>query len=100
MAKQAALEREKKRLKLYLALKNKRENLLYLFKKEKNLEKKLEYSYLIQKLNRNSSKTRQKNRCWFSGRARGVYSFFGLQKMALRMHAYQNILPGLIKSSW
>ncbi len=100
MAKKSILERQKKREIVFLKLQKKREFLSRIIKEEKNIEKKLEYSYLLQKLNRNSSKTRLRARCWLSGRSRGIYSFFGLQKMALRMHAYKSLLPGLIKSSW
>jgi small subunit ribosomal protein S14 len=54
----------------------------------------------IQKLPRASSETRLRNRCWMTGRSRGVYSDFGLSRNCLREMAHQGLLPGVVKSSW
>jgi small subunit ribosomal protein S14 len=54
----------------------------------------------LQKLPRNSSAVRVRNRCQVSGRPRGFYRKFGLSRIALRDLALQGYLPGVIKASW
>jgi len=54
----------------------------------------------IRKLPRDSSPTRIRNRCQMSGRPRGVESFFGLSRIALRDMALFGLLPGVRKASW
>jgi len=54
----------------------------------------------LNKLPRNSSKTRMRNRCILSGRGRGVYRFCKLSRIALRDLANKGLLVGVKKSSW
>ena len=54
----------------------------------------------IQKLKRNGSKTRRRNRCGQCGRPRGVYRYFGLCRMCLRESATRGFIPFVKKSSW
>ncbi|MFK8013174.1 MAG: 30S ribosomal protein S14, partial [Marinicellaceae bacterium] len=54
----------------------------------------------LQKLPRNSSPSRQRNRCQLSGRPRGYYRKFGLSKTQLREAAMRGDIPGLTKASW
>ncbi len=54
----------------------------------------------LQKLPRNASPTRQRNRCRITGRPRGVYRKFGLGRNKLREHAMRGDIPGLVKASW
>lgn len=51
-------------------------------------------------LPKNSSPSRQKNRCIESGRARGYMRQFGLSRIAFREHASKGEIPGVTKSSW
>lgn len=58
---------------------------------------------LVQKLNslpKSSSKVRVRNRCFLTGRPRGVYRKFGLCRNKIRELAGLGLLPGLTKSSW
>jgi small subunit ribosomal protein S14 len=48
----------------------------------------------------NSLPIRLRNRCWKTGRSRGVYRDFGLSRHVIREMAHQCLLPGLIKASW
>ena len=48
----------------------------------------------------NSLPVRLRNRCWKTGRSRGVYRDFGLSRHVIREMAHQCLLPGLIKASW
>ena len=100
MAKKAMIEREKKRIKLYKKYALKRAHLLKLYQNEEKFNLKLELHSKLQKLPRNSSKTRIRNRCWKTGRPRGIFRDFGLSRHVLREMAHQCLLPGITKSSW
>ena len=54
----------------------------------------------LQKLPRDSSPVRLRNRCALTGRPRGVYSKFGLGRSKLRDIAMRGEIPGVIKASW
>ena len=54
----------------------------------------------LQKLPRDASPSRQRNRCAMTGRSRGVYRKFGLARSKLRESAMRGELPGLGKASW
>ena len=100
MAKKSMIEREKKRIKLNKKYALKRKSLINKYQNETNFNLKLELHSKIQKLPRNSSKTRIRNRCWKTGRPRGVFRNFGLSRHVFREMAHQCLLPGIIKSSW
>ena len=78
----------------------KRVLLLNSYKKEEDFKKKMNLHSQIQKLPRNSSKTRSRNRCWKTGRPRGVFRDFGLSRHVVREMAHKCLLPGVTKSSW
>jgi small subunit ribosomal protein S14 len=100
MAKKSMIEREKKRIKLYNKYDLKRTNLLKKYQSTDNFNMKLEIHSKLQKLPRNSAKTRIRNRCWKTGRPRGVFQDFGLSRHVFREMAHQCLLPGVTKSSW
>ena len=100
MAKKSMIEREKKRIKLSSKYKIKRQSLLEQYEKTKDFESRLEVHSKIQKLPRNSTKIRIRNRCWKTGRSRGYYRDFGLSRHVLREMAHNCLLPGVTKSSW
>ncbi len=100
MAKKSMIEREKKRIKLQKKYALKRATLLNKYKTEENFSSKLEIHSKLQKLPRNSAKTRIRNRCWKTGRPRGVFRDFGLSRHVFREMAHQGLLPGVTKSSW
>ncbi len=54
----------------------------------------------LQKLPRNSSPVRVKNRCAVSGRGRGYMRPFGLSRIAFRELAREGRIPGVKKASW
>lgn len=100
MAKKSMIEREKKRIKLTKKYALKRATLLKQYQSEGNFNLKLELHSKLQKLPRNSAKTRIRNRCWKTGRPRGVFKDFGLSRHVFREMAHQCLLPGVRKSSW
>ncbi|WNS46209.1 30S ribosomal protein S14 [Paenibacillus sp. MMS20-IR301] len=54
----------------------------------------------LQKLPRDSSATRQKNRCTVSGRPRGYLGKFKVSRIIFRELALKGQIPGVTKSSW
>ncbi len=49
---------------------------------------------------RNANPTRVRNRCATTGRPRGYYRKFGLNRIELRNLANRGMIPGVTKSSW
>lgn len=54
----------------------------------------------LQKLPRNASPIRVRNRCSQTGRPRGNLRKFGISRNAFRALALQGQIPGVVKSSW
>jgi len=54
----------------------------------------------LQKLPRNSSTVRLRNRCSQTGRPRAFYRKFGLCRNQLRQLALEGKIPGVRKASW
>ncbi|RJG50690.1 30S ribosomal protein S14 [Motilimonas pumila] len=54
----------------------------------------------LQTLPRDSSKSRQRNRCNITGRPHGYLRKFGLSRIKLREHMMRGEVPGLKKASW
>ncbi len=100
MAKKSMIQRELKRIKLNKKYSEKRDNLLAQYLSSQDFESKIEIHNELQKLPRNSSKIRIRNRCWKTGRPRGYYRDFGVSRHVLREMAHQCLLPGVTKSSW
>jgi small subunit ribosomal protein S14 len=89
MAKESMKAREVKRKKLVEKYAAKREEL-----------KKAGDSVGLQKLPRNSSKVRMRNRCNLTGRPRGYMRAFGVSRVTFRDMVLFGLIPGLTKSSW
>jgi len=100
MAKKSMIAREVKRKKLVEKFAEKRKTLLKEFNAAKDPMSRLEIHRKIQSLPRNSAPTRMRNRCWATGKPRGVYRDFGLCRNQLRLRAHNGELPGVVKSSW
>jgi small subunit ribosomal protein S14 len=54
----------------------------------------------IQKLPKNSSPVRLKNRCAVTGRPKGYMRAFGLSRIEFRELAREGKIPGIKKASW
>ena len=100
MAKQCMLQREAKRQKLVKKYSKKREEILTSLKNSKSLTEIFDGQKKLQRLPINSSSIRLRNRCWKTGRPRGVFRDFGLSRHVIREMAHQCLLPGVTKSSW
>lgn len=94
------IQRELKRVKLVIKYSKKRQEILFDLKKERNLDKIFVLQKKLQSMPPNSLPIRLRNRCWKTGRSRGVYRDFGLSRHVIREMAHQCLLPGLIKASW
>jgi len=101
MAKTSMVERETRRTKLVKRHATKRKQLKAIVSSPKaSYEDKLEAATKLQKLPRDSSPARQRNRCALTGRSRSVYKKFGLGRMKLREATMRGDVPGLRKASW
>lgn len=86
--------------KSLIAREEKRERMVNKYAKlRKELKEKGDFEAL-QKLPKNSSPVRLKNRCMITGRARSYYRKFGVSRLVLREMALRGEIPGLKKSSW
>lgn len=89
MARQAMIQKELKRAKMVAKFATLRAQ----------LKAKGDFAALA-KLPRNSSATRQRNRCSLTGRSRGYIRRFGLSRIEFRERALGGELPGVKKISW
>lgn len=89
MAKKSMLARDKKRDKMIEKYASRRAELKAAGDQEG-----------LAMLPKNSSPSRQKNRCTETGRPRGYMRQFGLSRIAFREHASRGEVPGVTKSSW
>ena len=100
MAKQSLIQREKKRKLLTEKYDAKRSSIKAELKKTKSFPERVALYKKFEKIPRNSSPSRQRNRCWVTGRSRGFYRDFGLSRHVLREMGNEGLVPGLKKSSW
>lgn len=89
MAKTSAILRDQKRRKLFDKYYAKRQALKAAGDQEG-----------LQKLPRNSSPTRLKNRDLLDGRPRSYMRRFGMSRITFREKASKGQIPGVTKSSW
>ncbi len=101
MAKLSLINREAKRAKTAKKFAAKRAELKAIIDNVRlSDEERMAARLALQKLPRNSSPCRQRNRCQVTGRPRGVFSKFGLSRSKLREFAMRGEVPGIVKASW
>lgn len=101
MAKLALVNREAKRRALVAKYAARRAELLAVIYDVKATEEaKQEARVRLQKLPRDASPVRLRNRCSLTGRPRGTFRKFGLGRNKLREIALRGEIPGVIKASW
>lgn len=101
MAKTSSIKKNDKRIATVKKYAQLRAQLKELVRKPSTPEDEREAAWAkLRALPRNASPIRVRNRCALTGRARGVYSKFGLGRMKLREKALCGELPGVKKSSW
>jgi len=101
MAKTSMVNRDLKRAKLAKKYATRRTELKKIISSvTASYDEKAEAVVKLQKLPRDSSPCRERNRCALSGRSRGVYAKFGLGRNKLREATMRGDVPGLRKASW
>src|SRR5882757_7513888 len=101
MPKTSAIQRNKKRVTLSAKHKAKRAELKAILSSPSTSDEEFFAAQKkLQKLPRNSSPTRIRNRCSMSGRPRGFIGKFGVSRIQFRELALNGKIPGVIKSSW
>lgn len=101
MAKTSMVQREKKR-----ALLNKKYNKRRLELKaiicdlSASVEERIEADFKLQKLPRDSSRSRSRNRCRLCGRSRAYNRLTGLCRIHMRHAVMNGFVPGMHKASW
>ncbi|HEY5492935.1 MAG TPA: 30S ribosomal protein S14 [Gemmatimonadaceae bacterium] len=101
MAKKSSIEKNDRRKQLTQRYAAKRKALkAVILNVHASDEEKMAAQFALQRLPRNSSKTRIRNRCQMTGRSRGFESAFGLSRIAMREMALNGFLPGVRKASW
>jgi small subunit ribosomal protein S14 len=89
MAKESVKARQRKRERMVAQYADKR----------KALKAAGDYAGL-DKLPKNASPVRLKNRCQLTGRPKGYIRYFGISRVMLREMALNGKIPGLTKASW
>ena len=101
MAKVSMIQRELKRKRLVAKYAAKRADIKAKLKSgDLSCEEQEALHLQLQKLPRDSSPVRQRNRCAITGRPHGFYRKFGLGRNKLREATMRGDIPGLRKASW
>ncbi|MCC2644446.1 MAG: ribosomal protein [Burkholderiales bacterium] len=101
MTRLAIVERETKRAKAVLKYAAKREAIFAIINSTSTSEEeKFDARLALQKLPRDSSPCRKRNRCALTGRPRGTFRKFGIARNKLRELALKGEIPGMVKASW
>lgn len=101
MAKTSMKQRDVKRKQLSTRFAEKRKKIKeQIYDKTISIEDRMKLQLELNKMPRNSSKCRIRNRCEITGRARGYYRKFRLSRIMLRELGNAGVIPGLTKSSW
>lgn len=101
MAKTSSIAKQKRRERMVSLKWEKRQQLkkvvLDLSKSEEERQNAVD---ALNKLPKNSSPVRLRNRCQLTGRARGCLRKFKLSRLCFREMANMGLIPGVVKSSW
>lgn len=101
MAKKSMMAREKKRASLSAKHVERRKDLRKrVIDDSLSQEERWQAMLDLQKLPRDSSAARGRNRCALSGRPRGYFRKFGLSRNKLREVCMKGEAPGVVKASW
>ena len=101
MAKKSAVQKNLKRMRMVKKIEKKRSKLKKIIMNKKlELAERFAAQLKLDKLPKNSSRVRIRNRCGISGRPHGYYRKLKISRIALRDMASAGKIPGIIKSSW
>lgn len=101
MAKKSSIAKQKKRERMVKIKWDKRQALKQvILDMTKPIEERLNAVDALNKMPKNSSPIRLRNRCQLTGRARGFLRKFKLSRLCFREMANQGLIPGIVKASW
>lgn len=101
MAKKSSVAKQKKRERMVKNKWDKREALKkVIYDMNKSVEERLTAVDALNKMPKNSSRIRLRNRCQLTGRSRGFLRKFKLSRLCFREMASQGLIPGIVKASW
>lgn len=101
MAKKSLIEKEKRREKKVQLGWEKRAELRNMAKDLKlSDEERMEAQIKLNKMPRDSSYIRRRNRCQLTGRPRGFLRKFKISRLCFRELANSGMIPGIMKASW
>ncbi len=101
MAKASMINRELKRQRMVKKYAVQRSELRSKIKDQTlGEEERAEARIALNKMPRDASPSRLRNRCSLTGRPHGFYRKFGLGRNKLREAAMRGDVPGLVKASW
>ncbi|MBM3198867.1 MAG: 30S ribosomal protein S14 [Chlamydiae bacterium] len=101
MAKTSSIAREKKRERMVALKWEKRQQLKkVVLDLSKSEEERTAAVHALNKLPKNSSPIRLRNRCQMTGRSRGFLRKFKLSRLCFREMANAGLIPGVVKASW
>ncbi len=101
MARKSLVAKQKRRERLVKLKWDRRQELKKIVKDpSKSDEERLTAQLSLNKLPKNSSPTRLRNRCQFTGRSRGYLRKFKMSRLCFREMANMGLIPGIIKASW
>lgn len=101
MAKLSSILRNQKRMRLVKQYEPIRKDLKATLKSlQATDEQKTKARRALQRIPRNASPVRLRNRCAISGRVRGYLGRFDMSRIDFRLLALRGVIPGVRKSSW
>ena len=101
MAKISKIVKNEQRQRMVAKFASKRAELKKIINNPKSSVEEVDEAVMkLQKMPRNASKIRVRNRCSQTGRPRGFLRKFGISRVALRDLALKGQIPGVVKSSW
>jgi small subunit ribosomal protein S14 len=101
MATKSSISKQKRRERLVNLKWDKRQSLKkIILDMNKSEEERQDAKMALNKMPRNSSPVRLRNRCQLTGRARGFLRKFKLSRLCFREMANNGMIPGITKASW
>lgn len=101
MAKRSSIEKEKRRERTVKLKWDKRQALKKAASDVNTSEEERHAARVaLNKMPRNSSPVRLRNRCLLTGRSRGFIRQFKVSRLTFREMALNGLIPGVTKSSW
>ena len=101
MAKKSSVAKQKKRERLVNLSWDKRQHLKKIISDlTKSDEERMGAVNKLNKMSKNSSSVRLRNRCQLTGRSRGYLRKFKISRLCFREMSLDGLIPGVTKASW